>query len=165
MKPYEQIVTSLHGIAYTIHHNDEPSYSFLEEGELSIEIPSPDDKDKITLDTEGIEYTLYFGNSHAHYYIDEPEELDALIECVKDIVDNKVLSAAIFFYEEDRQLHWLGSRFLDVDKSNGMPITELFRHVYEIKEFRDKIEHKGGEVHFRFWDASLNKVIILPVEK
>ena len=107
-------------------------------------------------------YTVCFADAHEHFDTTEEEEYHLLIQDIIDIMNNKRCSGAIFYNEGNGELHWCASRFLRADKGMNRSLKEVFSIVYELNEFREKLERHGGEVHYRFWDSSLDKNIIIP---
>ncbi|MCM1165607.1 MAG: hypothetical protein NC299_06755 [Lachnospiraceae bacterium] len=83
------------GCKCMVHRNDEDEYSFLKDGEVSVEIPNPYVERAMFIDLQD-EISLFFGDEwHGHYYPDE-EGFRALCETVRGIMSNELCSVGHF---------------------------------------------------------------------
>ena len=81
------------------------------------------------------------------------DEYKQMCQMALDILNNKVCSAELLCGEDKS---WLGSCFMRRDKMER-PVREVFAYLLSQEYFAEKIQSSGYEVHYRFWDKSLNK--------
>ena len=160
-EPFDKVIETIRGNPYFIHHNDEAKYDYLDDGDISIEVLDTNGLNSMSIGTEGMEYRLFFGYNHEHFYMDEAGDLERLLNRVDDILHNRQCAASIFHYKDGKRLHWLGSCFLTAESAANDSVESIFNFVYCVKEFSDSIRQNGGEAHFEFWDASFNRTVFI----
>ena len=70
--------------------------------------------------------------------------------------------AISLFCNEDKALRLLASAMVSRKEAECRSTEEIFEYVYRLDEYRRKLEENGGKASYRYWDASLNKEVILP---
>ena len=70
-----------------------------------------------------------------------------------DILNNEVCSADLLSGEDKS---WLGSCFKRCDEIERS-VCGVFAYLWQQEYFAEKIQSSGYEVHYCFWDKSLNK--------
>lgn len=102
----EEICVLLDELAlkYEVHYHDDGEFSFLKDGEASIEIPNPYTDRTMFIDIQE-EFSLFFGKEWHDHYSPDKNGFDDLCETIKGIINNEMCSRA-FFYGED--LQWGG---------------------------------------------------------
>lgn len=134
-----------------------------EETDVCIEIlnpdsDNPDDGLTIICEEDG-EFTLCFG-THVHYSPCD-EEYNQMCQMALDILNNEVCSANLLSGEDKK---WLSSCFIRYNEID-CPVCEVFAFLWSQECFVEKIQSSGYEVHYCFWDKSLNKIIIVQKEE
>lgn len=121
-------------------------YKYLEEGSACITVLNPYQEDRLYIDLDA-EVTLTFGVFHTHYYPD----LDGYSHFESDLfllLQNELCSATLYC-EENKE--WLGSRAINKEEIS-LGCRKVFDFIFKIKEFRDKVDKRGGEAHYHFWN-------------
>ena len=141
-----------------IRRKADKGYEWLEEEtDVCIEVLNPDsDKpdDGLTIICEDDgEFTLCFG-THVHYTPCE-DEYNKMCQMALDILNNEVCSADLLSGEDKS---WLGSCFKRCDEIERS-VRGVFAYLWQQEYFAEKIQSSGYEVHYCFWDRSLNKII------
>lgn len=145
-----ELIDKLIKFSPTIRKNTDEGYDWLEEDtDVCIEILSPnsdkpDDGLTIICEDDG-EFTLCFG-AHVHYSACDCE-YDQMCQMTLDILTNKMCSANILFGDDKK---WIGGGFLRCDEID-LPIKNVFPFISQ----------EDYEVHYSFWDKSLNKIILV----
>ena len=142
----------------SIRRKSDKGYDWLEEEtDICIEVltpdsDNPDDGLTIICEDDG-EFTLSFG-THAHY---SPcaDEYSQMCQMALDILNNQVCSADLLCGEDKS---WLGSCFMRCNEIDH-PVREVFAYLWQKESFVEKIQTNGYEVHYCFWNKSLNKII------
>ena len=152
----EELCELLHGYSYEIHQKDDGEYHYLEDGDLCITVHNTEGSKVMYLDLQE-EFTLSFGAYHEHFgcFLMDYQQLT---DEIKGILANKVASASIYCHYEE-QLEWMGSCTIAADEVEHKSVEQVFSYVYQIREFRDRLEKYGGEVHYIFWDSAYDRVI------
>lgn len=84
-----------------------------------------------------------------------------MCQMVLDILNNKVCSADLLCGEDKI---WLGGGLMSRDEIER-PVSDVFDYLWQQEYFAEKIQSSGCEVHYCFWDKSLNKNIIVQKEE
>ena len=147
-----------------IRRKADKGYEWLEEEtDVCIEVLNPDsDKpdDGLTIICEDDgEFTLCFG-THVHYSPCE-DEYNTMCQMVIDILNNQVCSADLLSGEDKS---WLGSCFKRCDEIE-CSVRDVFAYLWQQEYLAEKIQSSGYEVHYCFWDQSLNKNIKVQKEE
>ena len=154
------LLATLKEYSPTIRRKADKGYEWLEEETdvcieiLNLDSDNPDDGLTIICEDDG-EFTLCFG-AHVHYSPCE-DEYNQMCQMALDILSNKVCSVDLLC-EENKS--WLGSCFMRCNEIDH-PVREIFAYLWQQEYFAEKIQSSGCEVHYYFWDKSLNKIIIV----
>jgi len=152
------LISALKEYAPSIRRKSDKGYDWLEEEtDICIEVlnpdsDNPDDGLTIICEDDG-EFTLCFG-THVHYSPCE-DKYNIMCQMALDILNNQVCSADLLCGEDKS---WLGSCFKRCDEIERS-VRDVFAYLWQQEYFAEKIQSSGYEVHYRFWDRSLNKII------
>ena len=152
------LLSTLKEYSPTIRRKSDKGYEWLEEDtDICIEVlnpnsDNPDDGLTIICEDDG-EFTLCFG-THVHYSPCD-DEYNQMYQMAIDILNNKVCSADLLCGEDKT---WLGGGFMSRDEIDR-PVRDVFAYLWSQECFAEKIQSSGYEVHYCFWDKSLNKFI------
>jgi hypothetical protein len=105
------------------------------------------------------EFVLNFSSGHAHY-LNYEYDYERLIENISDILKNTLCSGTI----TDSEGKWYGSGFFEKEKINDDP-QNVFKFVFDIKEFRGHLTKMGYKVEYTFWNPTDNKTITFSCAK
>jgi hypothetical protein len=142
----------------SIRRKSDKGYDWLEEEtDICIEVlnpdsDNPDDGLTIICEDDG-EFTLCFG-AHVHYSPCD-DEYNQMCQTALDILNNKVCSADLLCGEDKI---WLGGGLMSRYEIER-PVSDVFDFFWQQEYFVEKIQSSGYEVHYCFWDRSLNKII------
>ena len=160
MDAFEKVIDLLEGYPYKIHRNDEEDYAQLSDDDLCIEVINRNDENLfIEFRSNEVKVNFYFHEDR--FDISYDDEIYWLIGLLDDILHNR-RCAGCLFYRDDEFYKLMGSCFCkksDIDKS----VEEVFSFIFELDEYRKKLEINSGKASYVFWDPSLNKEV--PINK
>ena len=159
-----ELLITLKEYSPTIRRRSDKGYEWLEEETdvcieiLNLDSDNPDDGLTIICEDDG-EFTLCFG-THVHYSPCE-DEYNKLCQMALDILNNEVCSADLLSGEDKS---WLGSCFKRCDEIE-CSVRDVFAYLWQQEYLAEKIQSSGYEVHYCFWNQSLNKNIKVQKEE
>lgn len=154
----EDLCQLLKDFPYEIYQRDNGEYHYLEEGNICITVQNADKSKKLYLDLEE-EFTLTFGSFHSHYNCSQ-NGYDELVADLKGILVSKIGTASIYHHYKGK-LNWLGSLMISIEEAENKTIKQIFRHVFQTRDFRNDLDQYGGEVIYEFWNSCYDKRIII----
>ena len=150
----QELCGLLSNYKYEEHDHDDCEYKYLDEASVCITILNPYSENKMYIDLEE-EFTLSYGAYHEHYNPDS-DGYNEMVKTMQGILNNELCSAAMYSGEP---LKWLGSTTISKTESIQLPIKDIFSFILKTKEFKNRLNMDGGEVHYDFWNPVDDRVV------
>ncbi|MDF2556534.1 MAG: hypothetical protein K0R71_362 [Bacillales bacterium] len=116
----------------------------------SFEIINPFGGENISVNFEDNEWTFFFSYQHTHF----DDDLDSLIKCIHDYLDEKLVSIEFFL---DGKARFGGQRYLeDINMSSGESLLKDFGYYGSLLEH---FKSKNYCCKIRCWNNTLNRDI------
>ena len=139
-----------------VHTNKEEEYKWLANEHVSIEVVN--DSTTFFIDLED-EITIYFDNSHRHFYYETRNDFEEAMKLVDALLNNE--QCAVIIYSNDE---WHGAGFdkaCAIDEQNKVNYLKEFFNKETYKEFVKTFKKYGVKIVLAFWDKTKTHELIV----
>ena len=139
----------------TLHTSGEEGYDWLDPGDWAITLANPFGGDELEI-TGTDEFTLYFNDWHAHYFLYE-QEFQVLVADAEGILDGTKCALVLEIGGK-----WMLSRLEDVPPKPAQLTREaLLEGCHLSAGEKERLQKEPGTLSLRFWDPARNRTISL----